>query len=127
MNLDGLNFPNFKNPKCGETDPDIFFPESKQELKNILPTLQEICGGCEHRLPCLEYALVNDIKDGVWGGVTPNQRFKMKPDQGTHSQAYRDINRKLEQGWTIPAIAKARGTTLQAVYRVLARAGRKIK
>lgn len=122
MNLDGLNFPNFENPRCAETDPDIFFPDSKDELRKILPTLRQICGGCEHQMSCLDYALVNDINDGVWGGFTPHQRKRMQPDNKAQSQARREVYRKLAQGWTIPQIAKARNTSLKAVQLVIKRA-----
>ena len=51
---------------CLGVDPDLFFPErgaSTREAKSV-------CGSCEVRLDCLEYALVNGEKFGIWGGLS---------------------------------------------------------
>jgi WhiB family redox-sensing transcriptional regulator len=61
--------------KCAEVTPDIFFPEfgnnhSRQAVK--------ICDACPVKEVCLEYALGNDEVWGIWGGLTPNQRKRLK-------------------------------------------------
>ena len=46
---------------CAQTDPEAFFPEggSTREAKRI-------CSGCEVKAECLEYALHNDERFGIW-------------------------------------------------------------
>jgi WhiB family transcriptional regulator, redox-sensing transcriptional regulator len=59
---------------CAETDPEAFFPEkggSPREAKRI-------CTGCEVRAECLEYALANDERFGIWGGLSERERRRMR-------------------------------------------------
>jgi WhiB family redox-sensing transcriptional regulator len=59
---------------CAETDPEAFFPErggSAREAKRI-------CTACEVRAECLEYALANDERFGVWGGLSERERRRMR-------------------------------------------------
>jgi WhiB family redox-sensing transcriptional regulator len=36
-----------------------------------------ICGSCTVRETCLEFALVNRERDGVWGGATERERRRL--------------------------------------------------
>src|ERR1700680_3756672 len=59
---------------CLGVDPDLFFPErgaSTREAKGV-------CGGCEVRLDCLEYALCNGEKFGIWGGLSERERRRLR-------------------------------------------------
>lgn len=59
---------------CLGVDPDLFFPErgaSTREAKGV-------CGGCEVRLECLEYALCNGEKFGIWGGLSERERRRLR-------------------------------------------------
>ena len=59
---------------CNQTDPDAFFPEkggSPREAKKV-------CRGCEVRAECLEYALANDERFGVWGGLSARERRRLQ-------------------------------------------------
>ena len=59
---------------CAQTDPEAFFPEkggSTREAKNV-------CAMCEVRQECLEYALANDERFGIWGGLSERERRKLK-------------------------------------------------
>lgn len=42
---------------------------------------QWICAGCPVRMPCLRYAMTNGIDEGVWGGLTPEQRRRTRASQ----------------------------------------------
>lgn len=56
--------------RCAQTDPDAFFPPkggSTTEPKRI-------CLSCPVRAECLEYALVNDERFGIWGGMSERER-----------------------------------------------------
>jgi WhiB family transcriptional regulator, redox-sensing transcriptional regulator len=55
---------------CLGADPDLWFPvpgASTAEAK-------QICRECCVRRACLEYALLNREKHGIWGGKTQRER-----------------------------------------------------
>lgn len=59
---------------CKGLPPDQFFPNSETEQE----AAARLCGGCAVRAECLEYALITNQRDGVWGGTTEKQRAKMR-------------------------------------------------
>ena len=59
---------------CLGVDPDLFFPErgaSTREAKSV-------CRGCVVREDCLEYALQNGEKFGIWGGMSERERRRIR-------------------------------------------------
>jgi WhiB family redox-sensing transcriptional regulator len=58
---------------CRGGDPDIFYPICDDEADEA----KSICGECTVREACLEYALANRERDGVWGGATERERRRM--------------------------------------------------
>lgn len=60
---------------CAETDPDSFFPEHGGGTSNVA---KRVCMSCEVRSECLEYALLNDIRFGVWGALNVNERERLQ-------------------------------------------------
>ena len=66
-----------------DTDPEMFFPlvddygASHRHAEKVAAA-QTICGGCSVAAECLEYAVANRIEHGIWGGVSPNARRKLK-------------------------------------------------
>ena len=58
---------------CRGVDPDIFYPISDEEAEEA----KAICGACTVAETCLEYALTNRERDGVWGGATERERRRM--------------------------------------------------
>ena len=54
-------------------DPDIFYPASDEEAEEA----KAICAQCPVRQACLEYALANRERDGVWGGATERERRRL--------------------------------------------------
>ena len=59
---------------CAQTDPEAFFPEKGGSTRDA----KKICGSCEVRNSCLEYALENDERFGIWGGLSERERRKLK-------------------------------------------------
>lgn len=59
---------------CAQTDPASFFPSKGESTREA----KAICGGCEARPDCLEYALDNDIRHGIWGGTSERERKKLR-------------------------------------------------
>ena len=58
---------------CRGLDPEIFYPVSEEDAAEA----KSICAVCPVREPCLEYALANRERDGVWGGATERERRRM--------------------------------------------------
>lgn len=59
---------------CGTADPEAFFPEKGASTADA----RRICQGCEVRVQCLEYALRNNEKYGLWGGLSERQRRELR-------------------------------------------------
>jgi WhiB family redox-sensing transcriptional regulator len=59
---------------CAQTDPEAFFPEKGGSTREA----KKVCVGCEVRQQCLEYALANDERFGIWGGLSERERRKLK-------------------------------------------------
>ncbi|MCZ2829719.1 WhiB family transcriptional regulator [Modestobacter sp. VKM Ac-2986] len=59
---------------CAETDPEAFFPEKGGSTREA----KKICTGCEVRAECLEYALGNDERFGIWGGLSERERRRLR-------------------------------------------------
>jgi WhiB family redox-sensing transcriptional regulator len=67
--------PLLPNASCKDIfNPNIFFPESKEQEAKCLPIVRTICAGCPERKECLDYALKEEIPHGIWAGTTPAQR-----------------------------------------------------
>jgi WhiB family redox-sensing transcriptional regulator len=59
---------------CAQTDPEVFFPEKGGSVREA----KKVClGGCAVKEQCLNFALTNDEKFGVWGGLTERERRKI--------------------------------------------------
>lgn len=58
---------------CRGVDPDVFYPPSDEEAEEA----KSICRVCPVREACLEYALANRERDGVWGGATERERRRI--------------------------------------------------
>ena len=59
---------------CAQTDPEAFFPEKGGSTREA----KRVCASCEVREECLEYALANDERFGIWGGLSERERRKLK-------------------------------------------------
>jgi WhiB family transcriptional regulator, redox-sensing transcriptional regulator len=59
---------------CLGVDPDLFFPERGASTKEA----KQVCQGCVVREDCLEYALANGEKFGIWGGLSERERRRIR-------------------------------------------------
>ena len=59
---------------CAQTDPEAFFPEKGGSTREA----KRVCLTCDVRDECLEYALQHDERFGIWGGLSPNERRKVR-------------------------------------------------
>lgn len=59
---------------CLGVDPDLFFPERGASTREA----KEVCKGCVVRGECLEFALANGEKFGIWGGLSERERRRLR-------------------------------------------------
>ncbi|MBO9578748.1 MAG: WhiB family transcriptional regulator [Microbacteriaceae bacterium] len=59
---------------CAQTDPEAFFPEKGGSTRDA----KRVCSSCEVRAECLEYALQNDERFGIWGGLSERERRRLR-------------------------------------------------
>ncbi|HUR14770.1 MAG TPA: WhiB family transcriptional regulator [Mycobacteriales bacterium] len=59
---------------CAQTDPESFFPEKGGSTREA----KRICVSCEVKQECLEYALMQDERFGIWGGLSERERRRLK-------------------------------------------------
>ena len=59
---------------CAETDPEAFFPEKGGSTRDA----KRVCTGCPVRARCLEFALSNDERFGIWGGLSERERRRVR-------------------------------------------------
>ena len=69
---DDRSWQDFAN--CLGVDPDLFFPERGASTKEA----KSVCGGCEVKMECLEYALRHGEKFGIWGGMSERERRRIR-------------------------------------------------
>ncbi|MHA7180737.1 WhiB family transcriptional regulator [Arthrobacter sp. MDB2-24] len=59
---------------CAQTDPEAFFPEKGGSTRDA----KKVCGACIVKSECLEYALENDERFGIWGGLSERERRRLR-------------------------------------------------
>ena len=106
--------PDFPQAECASVEnPDLFFPETKEELELSLPMLRKTCSLCVHQLDCLRYAVEEQIEFGIWGGTTPAERKAMtnKPKRRYVSNTGARVDQMRQRGMTFVQIARELDTT----------------
>ena len=72
LEWDGMSW--WGDALCAQTDPDLFFPENRESSAPA----KKICAACTVTRQCLQYALDNDLRYGIYGGTDPAQRRKLR-------------------------------------------------
>jgi WhiB family redox-sensing transcriptional regulator len=64
---------------CRGMSTDLFFIEvGDPDQRRKMQVVRELCGSCPVQKRCLEWAVVNMIPSGFWGGVAPRARRTMR-------------------------------------------------
>ena len=71
---------------CLGVDPDLFFPERGASTKEA----KAVCKGCVVREDCLEFALQNGEKFGIWGGLSERERRRIRRQRALDRAAKRE-------------------------------------
>ena len=63
---------------CATADPELFFPisHSGPAVRQIMRA-KAVCARCEIQRECLRYALDTGSMQGVWGGMTEEERRRL--------------------------------------------------
>lgn len=64
---------------CAQVDQDAFFPEKGQSTREA----KQVCAMCPVATKCLEFALDNQERFGVWGGHSERERRRLLRERGT--------------------------------------------
>lgn len=67
---------------CRGGNADLFFPERGASTR----TAKGICKACVVREDCLEFAISNGEKFGIWGGLSERERRKIRRDRQIAAQ-----------------------------------------
>lgn len=59
---------------CTGVDPELFFPERGSSTREA----KEVCRGCVVQQDCLEFAIANGEKFGIWGGMSERERRRVR-------------------------------------------------
>ena len=59
---------------CMGVDPELFFPERGSSTREA----KEVCRGCVVRDDCLDFAIANGEKFGIWGGMSERERRRVR-------------------------------------------------
>ena len=66
--------------ECAGVDPDLFFPERGGDISQA----KQVCAVCAVRAECLRWALDNGETQGVWGGLGPRARRRLRNGGTAH-------------------------------------------
>jgi WhiB family transcriptional regulator, redox-sensing transcriptional regulator len=75
---------------CVGMDAKLFFgPDGErwQEREIREAKVKAICASCPVRAQCLDYALGNSIKHGIWGGLNQEERTRERRRRARRPQA----------------------------------------
>ncbi len=56
--------------QCLDADPEAFFPERGGNTRDA----KRVCAKCPVARECLAYALANEVRFGIWGGLSERER-----------------------------------------------------
>lgn len=71
-----------RQANCLGVHPDLFFPERGASTKEA----KAVCEECVVRDDCLEFALRNGEKFGIWGGLSERERRRIRRDRARAMQ-----------------------------------------
>lgn len=69
----GMNATWQKRAACRGLDAQIFYPDPEEEADEA----KSVCAICPVRQACLEHALAQREREGVWGGCTERERRRI--------------------------------------------------
>jgi WhiB family transcriptional regulator, redox-sensing transcriptional regulator len=75
---------------CRDTDPELFFPIGTTGFALLqLEKARQVCGECQVRAECLEFALETNQDSGIWGGLSEEERRVIRRQRARQARAQR--------------------------------------
>ena len=74
---------------CKKMGNTMFFQTPHNNSKKVIALIKEvkaICESCPVQKNCLDFAVKNEIKDGIWGGMTSSERKQAFPQVSVMGQ-----------------------------------------
>jgi WhiB family transcriptional regulator, redox-sensing transcriptional regulator len=71
----------FDRAACRGAGWDRWFPEAEPGQPVDYSAAVAVCEGCPVRARCLDYAQATRAAEGVWGGLTPSERRRLRKVQ----------------------------------------------
>ena len=72
---------------CVSADPDLFFPiSSAGKAVAQIAEARRICGRCQVRSQCLDFAMATGETAGIWGGTTPEERIRARREKNARRE-----------------------------------------
>lgn len=79
--LDRLSWQDSAN--CSGADQDLFFPERGASTRKA----KAICAACSVKEECLEFAITQGERFGIWGGLSERERRKIRRQRALSAKA----------------------------------------
>lgn len=70
---------------CKSSDPELFFPLAASPVQEA--QAKAVCATCQVLAECRSYALKAGETDGIWGGLTPEERRRIRFPAGWRNSA----------------------------------------
>lgn len=117
---------------CSQADPEAFFPEKGESYAGA----KRICGRCDVREQCLEWALDNRERFGVFGGLSERERRSLLQERDAArieeptttsrdiSEDFQEFEYILTSGTSVEDACSRIGKTPTTLIRRYYRAGR---
>lgn len=68
---------------CKGMDPDVFYPSRGSDVRPA----KAVCSSCSVREECLEFALDEADKFGIWGGMSERERRRLRRTRAVERRA----------------------------------------
>jgi WhiB family redox-sensing transcriptional regulator len=73
---------------CKNAEPELFFPISVTSAsRGTIERAKRVCGSCPVQSQCLSYALRHRQEQGIWGGLTEDERRRLNRRMATSERA----------------------------------------
>jgi WhiB family redox-sensing transcriptional regulator len=69
---------------CAQVDPETFYPEKGGSTKEA----KRICSECEVIEQCRDFALRQDQRYGIWGGLAESERHELRKQRVANSDFF---------------------------------------
>ena len=74
-----MRYPQFTGTEpCTEVGTNLFFAEEGETGRRDLAHIKALCATCPMQAACLEWALAYPEPFGIWGGLTTQERSRLR-------------------------------------------------